>query len=157
MSDDHRQQILDLYQGILTAWNARDAGAFGEKFVADGHAVGFDGSQMDGREAIIAALRPIFSDHPTATYVAKVREVKQLASSIVLLRGIAGMLPPGQSALKPEVNAIQTLVATKTEEGFRAMLFQSTPAAFHGRPELVRAMTDELTHVVESGRVVEGG
>jgi hypothetical protein len=36
-------------------------------------------------------------------------------------------------------------------------LLHNTPAAFHGRPELVEHLTRELTDALRTGRVVTGG
>ena len=44
-------------------------------FAAHGNVVGFDGSQMNGRQEIEDHLSQIFADHPTPAYVARVREV----------------------------------------------------------------------------------
>ena len=54
------------------------------------------------------------------------------------------MVPSGQSEINPAVNAIQTLIGQKEQEEFLIALFQNTPAAFHGRPELSRQLTEEL-------------
>jgi hypothetical protein len=54
------------------------------------------------------------------------------------------MIPYGQQDLKPELNAIQTLVAVKRDDHWRGAMFQNTPAAFHGRPHEVKKLTDEL-------------
>jgi uncharacterized protein (TIGR02246 family) len=80
----------------------------------------------------------------TATYVGKIREVRFLAAEVALVRAVVGMAPPGQKALNPAANAIQSLVATKHNGAWRIALFQNTPAQFHGRPELVQQLTDEL-------------
>ena len=152
-----RDDVVDLYRRLLEGWNVRDAAAFGANFAADGSTVGFDGSQMDGREAIRAELGRIFADHTPATYVAKVREVRELGADAVLLRAVAGMVPPGQSVLKPERNAIQSLVAVREQGELRVVLFQNTPARFDGRPELAAMLTAELTAVHHAGDVVDAG
>jgi hypothetical protein len=46
--------------------------------------------------------------------------------------------------LNPAVNAVQSLVAVKNAGEWRIALFQNTPAQFHGRPELVQELTEEL-------------
>ena len=147
--------IRRLYEQILRAWNERDAAAFAAQFEEDGSIVGFDGSQADSRVAIEDHLRPIFADHPTAAYVAKVREVRMLGPDVGLLRAVAGMVPPGSNDLNPEVNTIHTLVAVKQADGWRAALFQSTPAAWHGRPQDSAALTEELREVMRSGVTVQ--
>jgi uncharacterized protein (TIGR02246 family) len=103
---------------------------------------------MNGQAEIEATLAPIFADHPTATYFAKLREVRFLAPNVVLLRAVVGMTPPGKTEINPATNAIQSLVATKEDNRWRIALFQNTPAQFHGRPELVAQMTEELQQLV---------
>jgi uncharacterized protein (TIGR02246 family) len=150
MSDsDH--EIHRLYGRILAAWNQRNAAAMAACFAEDGNMIGFDGSQVDTRAAIEDHLRPIFADHPTAAYVAKVREVRRLDSEVVILRAVAGMVPPGSDDLKPDRNTIHTLVAVRHGDDWRAALFQSTPAAWHGRPQDSAALTEELRAILRRG------
>lgn len=138
------QTLGKLYGQLLTSWNSRDADAFAALFADDGNVVGFDGSQVDGRPAIAAHLRAIFADHLTAAYVGIVREVRLLAPDVALLRAVAGMVPPGQADINPAVNTIQSLIATQRDGVWRIVLYQNTPAQFHGRPELVAQLTEEL-------------
>jgi uncharacterized protein (TIGR02246 family) len=151
---NHDTAVRDLYEQILLAWNGRDAAAMAGAFEDDGSIVGFDGSQADSRRAIEEHLRPIFASHPIAAYVAKVREVRILAPAIALLRAVAGMVPPGGGDLNPAVNTIHTLVARKKSGAWLAALFQSTPAAWHGRPNDVAALLDELRDVRRRGITV---
>jgi uncharacterized protein (TIGR02246 family) len=142
------QEVRRLYQQLLDGWNRRSAAEMAALFTENGSIVGFDGSQMDGRAEIEATLAPIFADHPTASYVSKVRELRQLAPNVVLLRAVVGMLPPGKKEINPATNAIQSLVTVKEGEHWRIALFHNTPAAFHGRPHLVEEMTTELQALV---------
>lgn len=149
-SDEQNQNRSDheaigrLYTDLLAAWNRRDAAAYAALFAPDAHVVGFDGSLMDGPEAIEAELTRIFAHHQTAPYIGKLRDVRLLTPDTGLLRAIAGMIPPGQTDLNPAVNTIQSLVAVRHAGTWRIALYQNTPAQFHGRPELVQQMTDEL-------------
>ncbi|HEX7746258.1 MAG TPA: SgcJ/EcaC family oxidoreductase [Micromonosporaceae bacterium] len=145
----------DLYAQLLAAWNRRDADAYATLFTDDGVVIGFDGSQMHGSGEVREQLRTIFADHPTATYVAKVRTVRALGTQAVLLRAIAGMTPPGGSELNPAVNAVQCLVAERQADGWRIALFQNTPAQYHGRPGLVAQHTAELAEL-PPGQTVGG-
>jgi uncharacterized protein (TIGR02246 family) len=149
------RDIRNLYQQILLAWNQHDAAAMASCFEPNGSIVGFDGSQVDSRPAIEAHLKPIFADHPTAAYVAKVREIRQLDERVALLRAAAGMIPPGMHELKPELNTVHTLVAVRNPERWSAALFQSTPAAWHGRPNDVAALVEELRGVMRRGLTCE--
>jgi uncharacterized protein (TIGR02246 family) len=113
--------------------------------------IGFDGSQAAGSDEVREHLRPIFEGHATGTYVAKVREVRSLGSTSVMLRAIVGMVPPGADDLNPEVNALQTVVAVRYEDDWRIALLQTTPVQYHGRPELVEQQTAELRPQLATG------
>lgn len=141
-------EVRDLYRKMLDGWNTRSAEAFAAPFAEDGESIGFDGSQLIGRAEIASTLQQIFTDHITAPYVSKVKSVRLLSSEVSVLRAIAGMVPPTQTDLDPSLNAIQTLIAIKRDEQWRIVLFQNTPAQFHGRPELVQQMTKELRQLL---------
>ncbi|MEO7910061.1 MAG: SgcJ/EcaC family oxidoreductase [Roseiflexaceae bacterium] len=137
-----------LYQQLLEGWNQRDAAAYAALFAEDASVVGFDGSQMNGRAEIATQIGQIFADHPTSRYVGKIREVRLLAADAAILRAVVGMVPPGESDLKPDVNAIQSLVAARHAGQWLIALFQNTPARFDGRPELAQQLTDELRELL---------
>src|SRR5919107_824600 len=149
MSSEH--QIRRLYEQMLIAWNQQDAPAMAACFEEDGDLVGFDGTQADSRADIEDHLRPIFTDHPTAAYVAKVREIRMLGTNVGILRAVVGMIPPGSDDINPAGNTIQTLVAVEGADGWQAALFQSTPAAWHGRPQDSAALTEELRDIMRRG------
>ena len=153
--DTARRSVVDVYRRLLEAWNRRDADAFATLFTSDGSAVGFDGSQMNGRNEIRSSVQAIFADHQTAAYVASIREVRALDANATLIRSAVGMTPPGTRQLNPATNAIQSLVMTFESGEPRVALLHNTPAAFHGRPQLGDALTAELTAVVDRGRVVQ--
>jgi len=148
------QAAFDVYRQLLEAWNHRDADAFASVFTPDGSAIGFDGSQMNGRAEIAKTIRAIFADHPTAPYVAHVREIRALRPGVVLVRAVAGLVVRGVGELSPGLNAVQSVVVVDTDGEPRIALFQNTPAAFHGRPELSQQLTDALTAIVHRGEVV---
>jgi uncharacterized protein (TIGR02246 family) len=146
----------ELYAEILRRWNAGDAAGFSRIFSRSGSIVGFDGSQVNGQDKIESHLARVFSSHSTAAYVGKVREVRLLGNDVVLLRAVAGMVPPGKSELNPALNTIHSLVAAHQGDRFRVELFQSTPAAFHGRPEDSERLTAELQEQLLSDRRSSG-
>src|SRR5689334_22038694 len=150
-----RVAVVALYTRLLEAWNRKDASGFAAQFADDGSTVGYDGSPLDGRQAIASELERIFANHTPATYVARVRELRTLGAGAVLLRAVAGMVPPNGSAVNPERHAIQSLVATAENGAPRIALYHNTPAQFHGRPALIEQLTKELQRVAESGRIVD--
>ena len=67
------------------------------------------------------------------------------------------MIPPGEDAINAATNAIQSVIVTKRASSgeMHVEFFQNTPAAFHGRPDLSDALTEELTKVLETGDVLD--
>jgi uncharacterized protein (TIGR02246 family) len=137
-----------LYGDLLGRWNERDATGYANLFTEEGSVVGFDGSCIESRQSIIQHLRSIFSDHTPATYVALVREVRNLGNGVALLRSVVGMVPAEATDINPDTNAIQGLVAVRDDGTWRVAHFQNTPAAFHGRPDEAEALTAELQNVL---------
>ena len=137
-------EITAVYRSILAGWNAADAEAFAEGFTEDGVVIGFDGSEAVGRARIAEQMARIFADHATGTYVGIVREVTSLGSEAALLRAVSGVVPAGGNDIEPALNATQSLVAQRRTDGWRVVLYQNTPAQYHGRPEVVEALTAEL-------------
>ena len=147
-SSSDEPAICALHQQMLNGWNQRSSNAIAAAFAEDGQLIGFDGSQMTGSAEIAATLQQTFADHPTPAFVGKVRQVSFLAPEVALLHAIAGMVLPGKADIEAPLNAIQTLVAVKHGEQWRIALFQNTPAQFHGRPELVESLTEELRQLL---------
>jgi uncharacterized protein (TIGR02246 family) len=141
-------QVSDLYYALLDAWNRHDAPAYAALFTEDGYVVGFDGSEMNGREEIERSLAAIFADHETGRNVANVRRERTASDDVALLHAVAGLVPAGQADLNPKLNAIQTLVARREDDTWRVVQFQNTPAQFHGRPDAAEALTNELRALV---------
>jgi uncharacterized protein (TIGR02246 family) len=142
--------INDLYAALHAGWNDHDGTAFAAGFTDDGVAIGFDGSEHAGRDAIARQMQAIFDDHETGRYVGAVRRVRALGGDAAILEAVAGLVPPGRDAVNPDTNARQTVVAVRDQDdgGWRIALFQNTPAQFHGRPELAEQLTEELNALV---------
>ena len=147
-SEDSNASIRELYQKLLDSWNRRSGRDFASLVLEDGEAVGFDGSSHLGRSQIESDLTALLSRQIPAAYVGLVRTIRFLAPEVALLRAVAGMVPPGQEDIFPPVNAVQTLVVKREDEVWRIALFQNTPAAYHGRPELTQKLTEELNQAL---------
>ncbi|OCA91548.1 DUF4440 domain-containing protein [Bacillus sp. FJAT-27225] len=137
-------KIESLYKELIESWNRRDAEGMARLFAEGGTMIGFDGSLVIGPQEVLLHTRPIFESHPTSPFTVKIKEVRMLGDDTAILRAIAGMVPTGEMDLRPELNAHQTLVAKMHKDLWKIELFQNTPAQFHGRPELVEEMTEEL-------------
>ncbi|MDQ8739216.1 SgcJ/EcaC family oxidoreductase [Paenibacillus sp. LHD-38] len=149
MEQSVSNEIEAVYHQLLDAWNNHSAGSMAELFTEEGEQIGFDGSISIGRDEIFSHLKSIFDNHSTAKFVSKVKDVRPLGSDAAIVRAIASMVPPGKSDLNPNVNTHHTLVVVKIEGNWRIQLFQNTPAQFHGRPELVERMTEELRQLIK--------
>jgi uncharacterized protein (TIGR02246 family) len=139
--------VAGVYRKLIEGWNRRDAEGMSSAVADDGIVIGFDGSQMMGRAQVARDIGRIFADHETATYVTKIREVRALSENVGLLHAVVGMIPPGGSSIMDDRNSVQTVVAVLDGDTWVAALFQTTPAQFHGRPDLAQALTTELEQV----------
>lgn len=144
----NQRKVSSVYEHLLDAWNNQDTRGMANLFADDGEQIGFDGSQSIGQAEIFAHLEPIFKHHRTARFVSKVKSVRFLSQDIAILRAIAGMVPPGQSDINSSVNTHHTLVMQEINGEWKIKLYQNTPAQFHGRPELVEQMTEELRQLL---------
>lgn len=133
-----------LYRQLIDAWNNQNAAAFANAFTPEATCIGFDGSQLTGKDQIQSSLTEIFRNHPTASYYTLIREIKEVSSRVMLLRANVGMVLPGKSDIDPAKNAIQCMVACFRDDQWKIILFQNTPAQFHGRPELTERLNEEL-------------
>ena len=136
--------VAEVHARILDAWNGQDATAYADQFTDRALVVGFDGSEMHGRDEIAAQLGAIFADHQVASYVRIVRGVRLVGDGVALLHAVVGMVPPGAHEVMPDRHAVQLLLAVRDGIRWRAAAFQNTPARYDGRAELVEALTAEL-------------
>ena len=141
----NKHDVERLYHELIESWDKARARDYANLFAEDASVVGFDGSMMNGRKEIFEQINAIFNDHKTGKYVTIIKEIRFLSPDIAILQAITGLVPAGKTDLEPKTNAVQTMVAEKEEDEWLIALFQNTPAQFHGRPELSKAMTTELT------------
>jgi uncharacterized protein (TIGR02246 family) len=137
-------EVREVYRKLLEAWDKRNARDYAMLFAPDAILVGFDGTQVFGQADIGAHISEVFSHHQTARYVSIIRGVRAVTGEVVALSAVAGMVPPNKTDINPEVNAVQTMVAARRGSAWQVALFQNTPAAFHGRPNDAKALTEEL-------------
>jgi len=141
----YEAKISALYASFLDGWNRRSGAAVAAGFADDGDVIGFDGTHHRGRLSIAADLRQVFGSHETPAYVAVIRSVRPVAPGVALLLAHAGMIPAGEGDLDPELHSVHSMVAVDEGGGrWKISLFQSTPAAWHGREDARDALTQEL-------------
>jgi uncharacterized protein (TIGR02246 family) len=146
----NENEVRALYHTLITAWNDHDGAAMAAPFAEDGVVIGFDGSVSSGKQGISSEMSNIFARHETGRYAVKVKSLRKLGQHAMILRAIAGLVPAGQTAIRPETNSHQTVVAEDRDGQWRIVLLQTTPAQFHGRPDLVEEMTRELQAIADA-------
>jgi uncharacterized protein (TIGR02246 family) len=151
-SPEIENEIRALYERVLDAWNRRSGDDFAAAFCDDGEVIGFDGSQNKSRAVIASEMNRIFADHPTGRYVGIVKNVRAIGRHAALLRAVAGVVPAGRSDIEPKLNSIQALVAEQSGDGWRVVLYQNTPAQFHGRDDLAKKLSNELREELRQRR-----
>lgn len=137
-------ETRNLYARLIEAWDKRNARDYALQFASDASLVGFDGAQVNGQLDIGAHLTEVFTHHQTPRYVSIVREVRQLATDVTLLRANTGLIPAGKDDIDPALNAVQSMVAIQKSGTWKIALFHNTPAAYHLRPDLAKQLTEEL-------------
>lgn len=149
MNSSLYDEIQEVYQRLIEEWNNQDALGMAELFAEEGVQIGFDGSKVIGKKEILSHLKPIFEHHQTAPFVTKIKNIRRIGKDAAILHAIAGMIPPGKEDIEPTVNAHQTMVVYNVNNNWQIELFQNTPAQFHGSPELVEQMTEELRELLK--------
>ncbi|HEX8730244.1 MAG TPA: SgcJ/EcaC family oxidoreductase [Ktedonobacterales bacterium] len=143
MSEDERA-VRALYADLLRCWNSEDAARFASLFAEDGTIIIYDGTLLSGRAEIAAQFGTIFRRFDTPTFVQIVRKVRFISPDMAILYGAVGMYSLPQLLINPTLNAVQTLMAQRSQGEWRIAHFQNTRADFPGRPDLVAAMTRAL-------------
>jgi uncharacterized protein (TIGR02246 family) len=151
-----KEQVELLYRRVADGWNAMDADGIASAFAESALMVGYDGSEMRGRNEIASALRDVFDDHTPGRWVALVRDITFPTPNLALLRAHAGWFgartPESLGTRRGSVpewfpQAVQSMVALSTSGRWQIVLLQSTPAALHGRPQAAAALAEELRSV----------
>jgi len=61
-----------------------------------------------------------------------------------IILAVAGLSSGDPVEVAGRLNSVQTLVLQKMGGRWWIVLYQNTPAQFHGRPELVKSLTEEV-------------
>lgn len=138
------EAVKVLYESLLESWNGYNPDDFADLFAYEGNLIGFDGSQINGYQEIRGHVTDLFEDHQPPAFIGIIREVRPLSPTLWLLRAVASMVSPDEAEIHADLNSIHTLIARKDPDGFYIVVFQSTPAALHERPDLRKQLTKEL-------------
>jgi uncharacterized protein (TIGR02246 family) len=120
--------VRALYQQLMDGWNQGSGDAFASVFTEDGDLIGFDGTHLKGREEIAPFHQQLFDKWLKGScLVGEVKDVRFLSPDVALMHAVGGTVMRGKTDPVPERDSIQTLVATRQEDGeWRLAAFQNT-------------------------------
>jgi uncharacterized protein (TIGR02246 family) len=144
--------VHSLYQQLMDGWNQGSGAAFAAVFAEDGDLVAFDGTHFKGRQEIAPFHQQLFDKWLKGSrLVGEVKDVRFLSPDAALMHAVGGTVMRGKSEPSPERDSIQTLVATRQEDGeWRLAAFQNTrlhPVGSGAGPFLVWTLSDQLWKV----------
>lgn len=125
MTDD--AQLTALFQRMCQAWTDGDAHAYGDCFTADSDYVSFDGTRAAGREPMVEAHDRLFRGVLTGSaLVGQIESIRYLDADVALVHATGSVLVAWRSRLPKRRLSRQTLVATRTADGWRFAALQNT-------------------------------
>jgi uncharacterized protein (TIGR02246 family) len=122
-----QQSVRALYQQFMDAWNQGDGAALAAVFTDDGDLVGFDGTHLRGRVVIEEFQQKLFDKYLKGTRLTgAVNGVRFLHANTAVMHAIGGTIMKRKTKPARARESIQTLVATRTDDGWRLAAFQNT-------------------------------
>jgi uncharacterized protein (TIGR02246 family) len=113
-------ELTDLFARMCTAWTAGDADAYGACFTEDSDYVSYDGTHAEGRAPMVESHDQLFQGVLTGSaLVGRVESIHHLRPEVAILHATGSVLMPWRSALPKGRLSRQTIVAVKTEEGWK--------------------------------------
>jgi uncharacterized protein (TIGR02246 family) len=133
-----QQEARALYDSLIAGWNNHDGAAMAGPFAEDGVVIGFDGSVSSGRKTIETEMSSIFADHETGRYAVKVHSVRSLGSQAMILRAIAGLVPPDQTRSTPRPTLTRPSWPNSTRANGRSCFSRTRPHSSMAAPNWSR-------------------
>ena len=126
-SSTDQQSVRAVYQQFMEAWNQGDGAAVAATFTDDGDLVGFDGTHLGGRAVIEEFQQKLFDKYLKGTRLTgAMNGVRFLHANTAVMHAIGSTIMKRKTKPARARDSIQTLVATRTEDGWRLAAFQNT-------------------------------
>jgi uncharacterized protein (TIGR02246 family) len=120
-------ELRALVDQMYRAWDRNDAAAYAAFFTEDSDYVAFDGTRLRGRAANEALHAKQFAGVLRGTRIAgEVDDIRFLGDDVAVLHTHGAVLFPWQQATPRTRASIQTMVATRTADGWRFSAFHNT-------------------------------
>ncbi|PSK99662.1 uncharacterized protein (TIGR02246 family) [Murinocardiopsis flavida] len=134
-TESARAAAADLVDRLYAAWNAGDADSYGALFTEDATYIVFNGMQQNGRTEITEAHRWLFDGPLKGTRIGRGSTPAEEPAIRVLTPDVAHIVHAGGMAMAagdepdPGHDSRVSLVAVRTESGWRLAAFQNTRRA----------------------------
>jgi uncharacterized protein (TIGR02246 family) len=116
-----------LYAQMIDAWNRGSGADFAAPFTADGDFVAFDGTHFTGREQIAVSHQALFDKWMKGSrLVGTVEQVRFLGPDVAVMHAIGDTILRRKTKPARERASIQTLVATRGNDGWQLTAFHNT-------------------------------
>ncbi|MEU6022092.1 SgcJ/EcaC family oxidoreductase [Micromonospora sp. NPDC047134] len=116
--DDRR--IRELFDRLMQAWTDNDAAAYGACFTDDSDYVSYDGTRAVGRRDMQEAHDRLFRGVLAGSaLVGEIESIRYVTDGVAIVHGTASVLMPWRSRLPKRRLSRQTLVAVRTDQGWR--------------------------------------
>lgn len=125
MTDD--TALHALFDRMCGAWTDGDAQEYGECFTADSDYVSFDGARAVGRAPMVEAHDKLFRGVLTGSkLVGEIESIRYLSPDVALVHATGSVLVAWRSRLPKRRLSRQTMVAVRTDGGWRVAALQNT-------------------------------
>jgi len=119
--------IRELVDAAWRAWGRNDAAAYAACFTADSDYVAFDGTRLRGRDANEKAHADLFAGVLRGTrIVGDVDDIRFLGPDVAVVHTHGAVLFPWQQHVPRARASIQTMIAARTDDGWRFSAFHNT-------------------------------
>lgn len=122
-------EVEQLFATLRKAWHEGDSRNFATCFASDGTLIAFDGTLVQGKQAIFAYTKKLFSEEEDQTYQSVLVETQPMTVNVVMMRCHTGKIKRETGRISRERLAYLTLVMQK-KAVWEVVLMQYTPAHF---------------------------
>ncbi|GIJ78626.1 conserved hypothetical protein [Micromonospora phaseoli] len=117
-TDDYA--ITVLFNRLMQAWTDNDAVAYGACFTDDCDYVSYDGTRAIGRMPMVHAHDQLFRGVLAGSaLVGDIESIRYINPDVAVIHGTASVLMPWRSTRPKRRLSRQTLVAVRTDDGWR--------------------------------------
>lgn len=125
MNDE--SEVRDLFDRLLRAWTDNDADAYGACFTADADYVSYDGTRAIGRATLQGNHDQLFRGVLAGSaLVGAIEAIRFVTPDIAIVHGTGSVLMPWRTTPPARRLSRQTVVALRTQEGWRFTALHNT-------------------------------